>query len=705
MMAILTIVILTLIVDKREMIFIISTFPLLIFILFGGYPLGNMKVQYYGEYFTPLLYFLILMPPFFTNKDHTVKIHPNSSENMPMVRNRGVILFILLVVVFGLFYNPYGPFNNPNLPGTNAYAHFSEEINVTPVDKIANSFVKLVPSNATILVQDNEPQFSNRPKNFLFGPGNLPWLNESFFYDKGPTPASTIPQYIAVDVCGVLTNSGWYNFWFYNSTDGSMSTWFPYFYSHYHYGLLAYAYPFYLYKLNYTGQSVISSELNMIKSEYVVHENAPQLHVFNENENMNNIAIPGTIYKTFLLPANYQFAFNFTGESISGTISLVATNGCTVFAKNYLLSNLSGEDKFTVNFTVYKPSDYTFTIFSSNLKGKIVSYNSECLSLFEQSTQLLRPTKTLMINVSNPSNLTIESMPIMIKISSKEIDNANNSLWTNIAFYNNSSPIPSWLETYNMTVATFWVKVNTLLPLGSENITLMAFNKSSSEMNGLSVGEAPDLSRNYGQFDNGVYVFGNPTGSFGYYNFIGNNLPTGLMTISGGFGLPGGSLVVDNGLIINGYSNGKAYEAVGTTNSIPNSVTMGWGFASTVNSSGLYLNGPSLGGYTDQIYASNFSSVSTVALGNQSSNYKYFNLSHFSLQDINNVAISYGTNSSSIIYANGRTFTFPTPDFVFKNYVGGTIAYTASNYQERFSPEIFYFFVIPNVATSLIIKT
>ena len=382
MMALLLIIILTLVIDRTEIIYFISTIPLFVFILFSGYPFGNIKVQYDGEYFTPLLYFLILTPPFSVNKNYNTKPHPNISLNARVLKSKGVILFVIIVIFMGLFYNPYGPLNNPNLPGTNAYAHFGEEINVTHSDKIANTFVKLVPSNATILVQDNEPQYSNRPKNFLFGPGNLPWLNASFFYDKGPKPASPIPQFIAVDVCGVLSNEGWYNFWFYNSTDGSMSTWFPYFYSHYHYGLLAYAYPFYLYKLNYTGMVMISSGMNMIQSGYVLHENGHQLHIFNENNTMNNIAIPGTIYQSYLLPANYQFAFNLTGKNISGEISIAASNGIAVFNKDTFLSNLSGDDNLTLNFTVSTPSDYTFTIVSSNLKGEIVSYNSEFLSIF-----------------------------------------------------------------------------------------------------------------------------------------------------------------------------------------------------------------------------------------------------------------------------------------------------------------------------------
>lgn len=56
-------------------------------------------------------------------------------------------------------------------------------------------------------------------------------------------------------------------------------------------------------------------------------------------------------------------------------------------------------------------------------------------------------------------------------------------------------------------------------------------------MDGISVGEAPELSRYYGQFDNGANIFGHPAGASGYYNFKGTVLNPFLRVISGGLWL------------------------------------------------------------------------------------------------------------------------------------------------------------------------
>ncbi|MEM0136031.1 MAG: DUF2079 domain-containing protein [Thermoplasmatales archaeon] len=380
MMGILFIVIFTMITSKKESFYIIAILPVMAFILFGGYPFANMKVQYDGEYFTPLLYFLILIPgrskaigdigPSYV----TVNSRPNNT-----IAKRGILVFIILILFMGIFYNPYGPLNNPNLPGEYAYANFYHQINVTQSDITADKFVRLVPSNATVLVEDNEPQYSNRPRNYLFGPGNVPWLSKSFSYDDGPRPLSVIPQYIAVDVGGWVFNQGWYNFLFYNGTYGSMLTWFPYFYAHYHYGLLAYSYPFYLYKLNYTGKPVISSGLNFIGSEYVYHESTATLYNFNGN--LTNWTLLNTLYKDFLLPANYLYSFSIEAHNLSGNISLAVTNGVSSFAKSYVISNFSGYANFSLNFTVTEQSDYTFSVVTSQLKGSIEEYRSESLNI------------------------------------------------------------------------------------------------------------------------------------------------------------------------------------------------------------------------------------------------------------------------------------------------------------------------------------
>ncbi len=376
MMVTIIIIVIVLFMDKKDWIYIISILPVIAFIFFGGYPFANIKVQYDGEYFTPVIYFLIIIASGHWNLRNGNT--SNSSNSNEKLIKRSVTFFVIFVVLIGIFYNPYSPLNNSNLPGENAYANFGHQTNVTATDAIANKFVKLVPSKDTVLVQDNEPQYSNRARNFLFGPGNLPWLNNSF-YDAGQKPNSVIPQFMAVDVKGYVLDSGCYKFPFYNSSDGSMATWFPYFYSHYNYGLLAYSYPFYLYELNYSGKPVMETGMNFIGSSYVNHESTATLDSFNGS--LNNWTMPNTLYRAYLLPGNYKFSFGFFADNLTGNISIKVTDGPITFTHSFSLDHQSGYINRSMNFSVLTPKDYTFSAVVNGLKGNITSYRNEYLSV------------------------------------------------------------------------------------------------------------------------------------------------------------------------------------------------------------------------------------------------------------------------------------------------------------------------------------
>jgi hypothetical protein len=467
MMLILLIVITTLIAKKSDLVYLIAVLPILLFVLLGGYPFWNIKVQYGGEFFTPILFFLLVVGQPRNNSEARSK--PNVSVNIPTETvKRGIILFVILVILMGIFYNPYGPLNFPDLPGDNAYADFYHQINVTSSDAVANEFVNLVPSRDTVLVQDNEPQFSDRPRNFLFGPGNLPWLNTSLFYDKGPKPASAIPQFMAVDVNNAEYGRGWLHFPFYNSSDGSMATWFPYFYSHYNYGLLAYSYPFYLYEINYSGVPVISSGMNFIGSSYVDHESSSALYEFNGS--LNNRTLLNTLYKVYLLPGSYKFSFGFMAENLSGDMSLKVSNGVTSFTSPFSLNEVSGYVNNTMNFTVISPSDYTFSAISTGLTGHITRYNREHLGISNNKPKIFNLT------LSNPSSTVSSSFPLMLNNTASQVGNFNDSEWNNLAFYYEGNPVHSWLMSVNDNGAQYWIRAPSVPAHEAKNIQIIVFS-------------------------------------------------------------------------------------------------------------------------------------------------------------------------------------------------------------------------------------
>ncbi len=418
MMLLLLTVIITLIVEKSDLVYFIAVLPVLFFVLFGGYPFWNIKVQYGGEFFTPIIFFLLIIGRPWRNSKLSLKSY--TLKRIPAeTRKRGIIIFVIFVILMGIFYNPYAPLNSPNIPGDNAYADFYHQINVTSSDAVANEFVKLVPHRDSVLVQDNEPQFSDRPRNFLFGPGNLPWLNTSF-YDNGPKPASVIPQFMAVDVNNAEYGQGWLNFPFYNNSDGSMATWLPYFYSHYNYGLLAYSYPFYLYEINYSGVPVISSGMNFIGSSYVDHESSVALYGFNGS--LYNLTLPNTLYRVYLLPGTYNFSFGFMAQNFSGNMSMKASNGTTSFTNSFSLDKVSGYVNRTMNFTVTSPSDYTFSVVSSGLAGHIRKYTIEYLGISKMKPKIFNLT------LSNPSNTVSSSYPLIHNNAASYVGNFNNNV-------------------------------------------------------------------------------------------------------------------------------------------------------------------------------------------------------------------------------------------------------------------------------------
>ena len=158
-------------------------------------------------------------------------------------------------------------------------------------------------------------------------------------------------------------------------------------------------------------------------------------------------------------------------------------------------------------------------------------------------------------------------------------------------FYPNGTIIPSWLEgdvqneqssnalctsslSANSLVDSsnvlYWVKIGTnaasFLPAGTatnptSNTVYLGWagnviSASNTLMDGVLTGEAPKLSVNYGQYDNGANVFNH------YWNFAGTSLPNGLSSVNSG-----GFITVNNGLTVKSNTGGS-YAYVYLTNGL-----------------------------------------------------------------------------------------------------------------------------------------
>jgi len=147
---------------------------------------------------------------------------------------------------------------------------------------------------------------------------------------------------------------------------------------------------------------------------------------------------------------------------------------------------------------------------------------------------------------NSQSSATPSPFQQMIQINEGNYANyiAYNGNIGNFEFYTQSGQIlPAWIESNNSGTLTVWVKLPNGIPASSPLTIYLGFASNTTNLLSNSgttgIGEAPQLSSTYAQYDDGASVFNN------YWNFAGTNLPSGLNTL-----LNGGSVTVNNGVTL-----------------------------------------------------------------------------------------------------------------------------------------------------------
>jgi len=138
----------------------------------------------------------------------------------------------------------------------------------------------------------------------------------------------------------------------------------------------------------------------------------------------------------------------------------------------------------------------------------------------------------------------------------------------NIRFYADSAftqPLYAWVESGNSNTSTstnIWVNLPNGVPANSSITIYIKLLSVGTEYDGVYMGEAPQLSPTYGQYDNGASVF-----NF-YDNFAGTTLNTNKWTS----GTNNGTIVVNNGIHLytttGGGSAGISFATAQTTNNL-----------------------------------------------------------------------------------------------------------------------------------------
>ncbi len=337
---------------------------------------------------------------------------------------------------------------------------------------------------------------------------------------------------------------------------------------------------------------------------------------------------------------------SLTGKSISVNPNLIiqqGTNSIYYLQTICPIPNTPFSATVTVTYMLVGatfPGPYQV---SGNIYGKAIS------SEISSSQPIVHFVPITITNAQNTS--TASPFQEMLNVTSFTYKNYEASNLQNVEFfYSNGTIIPSWIESgnsYTSNSTIYWLRVNGITS-GSNLDIFMGFTATSENLfNSLNIGEAPQLSGTYGEYDDGSNVF-----SF-YANFAGSLLPTGW---SAGTGT---SYSINNGLTLDDdwvYTNSQ-YPTLDTVTEV---------YLTVNGQANSYAAG--VIGYTGYIYDSGSNALFTKYNTNsyyqavtEASTYNIFDAGH---------QFSNGTNVMLGIWSTSKA--------AYAQYTGSTIFSTTS---------------------------
>ena len=131
------------------------------------------------------------------------------------------------------------------------------------------------------------------------------------------------------------------------------------------------------------------------------------------------------------------------------------------------------------------------------------------------------------ITISNNQNVQTGIYQQMINISESDYSSYINYSGSTANFelmYPNNTHIPAWIMENDSGKIIVYAKLNNIPANSSTTVDLIFLNKSVNTLSSSGssgIGEAPELSSTYAEYDDGAGVFNN------YWNFNGTSLPSG----------------------------------------------------------------------------------------------------------------------------------------------------------------------------------
>jgi hypothetical protein len=123
-------------------------------------------------------------------------------------------------------------------------------------------------------------------------------------------------------------------------------------------------------------------------------------------------------------------------------------------------------------------------------------------------------------------------------------------------FYANGTIIPAWIESNDSGKLITWVKTVSIPASSHIQVYLGFASKSTNILSSIGtsgIGEAPQLSPSYAEYDDGASVFNN------YWNFAGTSAPTGWVISAGASVNNGLVLSADTATVYDNYYSTSAF--------------------------------------------------------------------------------------------------------------------------------------------------
>ncbi len=256
------------------------------------------------------------------------------------------------------------------------------------------------------------------------------------------------------------------------------------------------------------------------------------------------VIVAAVLYSLGIFSPSSSLSTTITGFSNLGTVNAVCLGGTSftismgdstgypINVTEINLTSSSGKTTYSPNILIQPNSIQTVTVPSSSLCTSGARYSVSAVISYLEPGQIFPgpytstgtvagtanspPSSATLYEPLNITNNQSQGTPSpfqqMINVTSTSPgwgDISSSPFGQNVEFFSSTGQIlDSWLENYTSTHAIWWVKLTSSIPAGSKQTIYMGFaSKTTNLFNTNNIGEAPQLSSSYGEYDDGANVF------------------------------------------------------------------------------------------------------------------------------------------------------------------------------------------------------